>query len=285
MIVWLKISLNISEDVGPIFTSKIGAEEKSNVMREDFSKVEVAKTELPTYPLLSSDDLSDQPTPGSNALTPSFSENEAVLDSQQPSHRGFVAALTNRQLSSGPNSELRQRRQGRYVLGDRSAGFMVRGRDIPSASDHARRHLLPRNLRSSAAPLRLQRPLVFPSRVPESAPRNENFAPSSDRTEAMSSSDRLIRLFEMGFTRRHVNMALRAHAGHESLDNLVSWLLEHPLSDGEVRVWCISSSILNSLLFVCFICPNHEHAWKVAIECFYIHPPPPKGKLISCILI
>jgi len=69
--------------------------------------------------------------------------------------------------------------------------------------------------------------------VHEGASRNENFATSNDRTEAMSRSERVLRLSEMGFTRRHVNMALRANAGRGSMDNLVSWLLEHPLSDGE----------------------------------------------------
>ena len=41
-------------------------------------------------------------------------------------------------------------------------------------------------------------------------------------------------LVEMGFTRRHINLALQATHGDERMDALVTWLLEHPLSDAGV---------------------------------------------------
>ncbi len=47
-------------------------------------------------------------------------------------------------------------------------------------------------------------------------------------------------LLEMGFTRRHIRMALRANSGHEAVNDrmnaIVTWLLEHPLADEEVRI-------------------------------------------------
>lgn len=42
-------------------------------------------------------------------------------------------------------------------------------------------------------------------------------------------------LLEMGFTRRHISLALQATHGDERMDALVTWLLEHPLSDTGVN--------------------------------------------------
>ncbi len=41
-------------------------------------------------------------------------------------------------------------------------------------------------------------------------------------------------LLEMGFTRRHICMALRANNGDDRMNSIVTWLLEHPLADEEV---------------------------------------------------
>ena len=52
-------------------------------------------------------------------------------------------------------------------------------------------------------------------------------------------------LLEMGFSRRHINMALRANNGNDRMNSIVTWLLEHP--DEEVS-YCVVVVLL--LLFI-----------------------------------
>ena len=53
-------------------------------------------------------------------------------------------------------------------------------------------------------------------------------------------------LLEMGFTRRHINLALQATHGDERMDSLVTWLLENPLSDAGVSGMFIGILVLTA---------------------------------------
>ena len=142
---------------------------------------------------------------------------ENIVDFQQAAHRNVMCG------SAVSYSELRLRRPNRTLSTGRNVSFSERERDVPFASTRrpgsVRRRLLrpPLSVEALMAmrahnPFSLARPRDPPARLP-----------------------RLDSLLEMGFTRRHITMALRANNGLENMDNLVSWLLEHPLSDAEVR--------------------------------------------------
>lgn len=198
-------------------------------MQEDGSEVKDTNAGWTESPIFHSEDTSNARKTITSQVAPissDRSESETIVDFQQASHRNIIRS------SLGPNSELRQRRQNRSSSAERF-------RDISSASnrrnDNARRHILHSDLGFNGSSMRPHRSIVLPSRATEGESRNENSAVLADLT-GITENENIARLFEMGFTRRHVTMALRANSGQESMDNLVSWLLEHPLSDAEVRI-------------------------------------------------
>lgn len=167
----------------------------------------------------------------SNALIPPTPHQppvgaELLTESQQVLHRNVI------RISSGPNSELRQRRPFRNPsYGERARDFSSAlsrrnaAREDPSAPSSSPSYHSIYSLRHGFYTGRMH------SEVPV----------ENDGLSATTESERNIPLsmeplLEMGFTRRHINMALRASNGQNSMDTLVSWLLEHPLSDAEVGI-------------------------------------------------
>ena len=211
------------------YKNKNSLDEGPEVIQEDGSEVKETNVESTVSPVFHSDEASNALKTITNQGAPissDHSESETILDFQQASHHNIGRP------SSGPNSELRQRRQNRSSSTERLREFSSA---LNRRNDPPRRRVLHSDLGFNVSSMRPNRPISLLSRVTEGASRNENSAILADITET-TDNENIVRLFEMGFTRRHVTMAIRANSGQGGMDNLVSWLLEHPLSDAEVRI-------------------------------------------------
>ena len=221
--------------------------EESGLVQEVNSEVTKMNTESISNQSVSPEDSSALPKAASCSLGLNSSllvDNETVLDFRQPPHRNPIRP------SSSSNNELRQRRQNRNSSTHRSATSLGTVRDAflarLSLDNERRRAAFHQDVRSSGSPVIPHAPLLLTRRAAA-----ENVENPTDPTGGTNNGN-IPRLFEMGFTRRHVNMALRANGGRDSMDNLVSWLLEHPLSDAEVRVMY---SILFDIIIIIIISP------------------------------
>eukprot|EP00794_Sanderia_malayensis_P009528 gene9528-10514_t len=96
--------------------------------------------------------------------------------------------------------------------------------------------LLSRNMEQREAEMQLAAAEALPPSYPSRAAAAAAASSATRRLEE-ASVERIPAsvqpLLEMGFSRRHINMALRANNGNDHMNAIVTWLLEHPLAEEE----------------------------------------------------